>query len=153
VPLLFEAGTLPAEASIRCPGNGDSMSCQVSLAALRAMTDGEFTLRAPSLSMCYAYSLGYRDAEGTYHAPGPAPNGLLSASPIMADRPPAEGVVKNSVNHGGMGQNVLFSDGHVVFLPERTYGDGDDIFLNRDHKVAAGLGATDVVLGFSAARP
>jgi prepilin-type processing-associated H-X9-DG protein len=58
----------------------------------------------------------------------------------------------NSINHGGAGQNVLFADGHVQFLPQRTFGE-DDIFLNRDRKVAAGLDATDIVLGYSAARP
>ena len=47
----------------------------------------------------------------------------------------------------------LFADGHVIFLPQRTYGNGDDIFVNRDGKTAAGVDATDIVLGYSSARP
>ena len=70
----------------------------------------------------------------------------------MADRAPAEDGRTNSANHGGSGQNVLYADGHVIFRVTRTVA-GDDIYLNRDQQVAAGLGATDAVLGASAARP
>jgi prepilin-type processing-associated H-X9-DG protein len=159
VPILADAGTLPASASIRCPGIGSPMSCQFTLASLRTMSDDEFALRSPCLALCYAYSLGYRDETGAYHGPGDIPHGSWSQTPIMADRPPAEGILSNegslsnSMNHGGTGQNVLFADGHVQFLPKRTLGVEDDIFLNRDRKVAAGLDATDIVLGHSAARP
>ena len=58
----------------------------------------------------------------------------------------------NSLNHGGRGQNVLFHDGHVEFCVSRLVG-GDDIYLNRDMKVAAGVGCSDAVLGSSAPRP
>ena len=35
----------------------------------------------------------------------------------------------NSPNHAGRGQNLLFSDGRVIFSPDRRYGlDPDDIF-------------------------
>jgi prepilin-type processing-associated H-X9-DG protein len=153
VPMLSDAGTLPASASIRCPGIGTPLSCQFTMAALRTMSDDEFAMYSPGLSMCYAYSLGYKDEGGGYHGPGDNPKSSWSQMPIMADRPPAEGIFNNSINHGGAGQNVLFADGHVNFLTERTFGAGDDIFLNRDSKVAAGLDATDIVLGYSASRP
>ena len=153
VPMLSDAGTLPASTSIRCPGLGTPLSCTVTLASLRAMSDAEFEKFSPSLSTCYAYSLGYRDQGGVLHGPGDHPQASWSQTPIMADRPPAEGVMLNSINHGGTGQNVLFADGHVKFLPERTLGAGDDIFVNRDGIVAAGLDATDIVLGYSSARP
>ena len=77
-----------------------------------------------------------------------------SGWPIVADRPPVEGEPGNSLNHGGAGQNVLFLDGHVSFVPQRTVGDpDDDIYLNRANQVAAGLDQHDIVLGYSAARP
>ncbi len=152
VPILADAGVLPDQASIRCPGLGSPLACQISLASLRAMGDEDFKKYSPSLSMCYAYSLGYRDGDN-YFAPGNVPSASWSQLPIMADRPPAEGILKNSINHGGAGQNVLYADGHVRFLPERTIGRTDDIFVNSAGRVAAGVDATDVVLGYSSARP
>ena len=101
--------------------------------------------------MCYAYSLGYREGE-TIHGPADGSESVFSQTPIMADRPPAEGIHSNSINHGGTGQNVLFADGHVRFLTGRGLGNDLDIFLNRDNIVAAGLDAADIVLGYSAAR-
>jgi prepilin-type processing-associated H-X9-DG protein len=152
VPILAEAGVLPSSASIRCPAVGAPLSCDYTLAMLRDMNDADFRPRSPCLSMCYAYSLGYRDENGVWHTPGDAKEGDLSQTPVMADRPPSEGIVKNSVNHDGKGQNVLFADGHLEFLEDRKIA-GDDIFLNTDKRVAAGLGARDIVLGYSAARP
>jgi prepilin-type processing-associated H-X9-DG protein len=152
VPILADAGALPEGASIRCPGLGAPLMNHVTLTSLRAMTDEDFSKYAPSLSMCYAYSLGYRDGEH-YHAPGDSAAGSWSQLPLMADRPPAEGIVQNSINHGGKGQNVLYADGHVRFLPRRTIGAADDIFVNGAGQVAAGIDASDVVLGYSSARP
>lgn len=153
VPLLIDAGVLSPDASTRCPGIGEPMGCQFSLATLRGMSADDFTKRAPSLSMAYAYSLGFRDRHGNLHIASEAPSDAWSQLPIMSDRPPAEGVMRNSINHGISGQNVLFADGHVRFLRQRTFGLGDDIFLNRDNQVAAGLDLSDVVLGYSSARP
>lgn len=152
IPILADAGVLTQAASIRCPGLGAPLLPHVTLSSLRTMTDEEFDKYSPSLSMCYAYSLGYRDGDN-YHAPGDSPPASWSQLPLMADRPPAEGILKNSLNHGGAGQNVLYADGHVRFLPERTIGGRDDIFVNAAGRVAAGLDASDVVLGYSSARP
>ncbi|MBM3994790.1 MAG: hypothetical protein FJ303_11650 [Planctomycetes bacterium] len=149
-PMLDDAGMSVTRDG--CPGVGSLQSCSVSLQALRKMTIAEFQEHAARLSMCYAYSLGYRDGAGVYHPPGDCPDAGRSQTPIMADRPPAEGIMQNSVNHGGAGQNVLFADGAVKFLPQRTFGAGDDIFVNRNGIVAAGVDATDIVLGHSAAR-
>jgi prepilin-type processing-associated H-X9-DG protein len=152
VPILAEAGVLPASASIRCPGNGSHLACQLTLADLRAMTDAEFQEHAPHLSLSYAYSLGYRDEAGGYHSAGPNPNLPGSLVPLMGDRVFAEDAGLNSVNHGGSGQNILYSDGHVRFCTARTIA-GDDLYLNIQNEVAAGLGAHDAVLGASSARP
>jgi prepilin-type processing-associated H-X9-DG protein len=151
VPILNEAGTLSDGVSIRCPGLGAPLSCPFTVSTLRKMSDAEFALHSSSLSMCYAYSLGYREGD-TIRGPGAGSQTAFSQTPIMADRPPAEGVHQNSINHGGQGQNVLFADGHVQFVTGRTFGADLDIFLNRDNIVAAGLDAADIVLGYSAAR-
>lgn len=156
VPILNEAGTLSEDASIRCPAVGAPLHCAFTLTGLRAMSDAEFMMHSPSLSMCYAYSLGYRDGD-TIHGPGDGAESTFSQTPIMADRPPGgqvrgNGPRPNSVNHGGEGQNVLFADGHVRFLKARSLGADLDIFLNRDNIAAAGLDAGDIVLGYSAAK-
>jgi len=152
VPILDDAGTLPASASIRCPGIGAPLPCRLKLASLREMSADDFERASPCLSLCYAYSLGYRDEAGIYH-PCDSPQASWSQTPIVADRPPLEGLPGNSMNHGGAGQNVLFADGHVQFLTTRLFGAEDDIFLNRDGKLAAGRDAGDIVLGQSSARP
>jgi len=151
VPVLADAGVLPASFSVRCPEVGSHLGCALTLARVRSMSDEDFQTQAPNLALCYAFALGYRDPGGEYHGPWQFP---ASNWPILADRPPSDGSPGNSVNHGGAGQNVLFLDGHFSFVPQRTLGDpDDDIFLNNDHRVAAGIGARDIVLGCSSARP
>lgn len=152
VPMLSDAGVLPEGTSVGCPGVGSRLVCSLSVASLRAMSDEDFDKHAPTLSLCYAYSLGYRDNTGMQRGPGDVPPGSWSQLPIMADRPPAEGIIRNSINHSKDGQNVLFADGHVAFL-DRRIGGGDDIFLNRENRVGAGLDVNDFVLGYSSARP
>jgi prepilin-type processing-associated H-X9-DG protein len=151
VPVLADAGVLPESFSVRCPGVGPPLGCAVTLASLRNLSDTDFQIEAPNLALCYAFTLGYRDPEGSHLVPWQVSG---SAWPILADRPPSEGSPGNSLNHGGAGQNVLFLDGHARFVPVRTIGDpDDDIFLNRANQVAAGLDVHDIVLGCSAARP
>lgn len=152
VPILNDAGVLPQTASIRCPANGCAIACQMTLAELRAMSDEDFQVHAPQLSLSYAYSLGYRDEAGNYHSPGPHPQLASSLIALMGDRVVAEDPLVNSSNHGGTGQNILYSDGHVRFSPARVVA-GDDLYLNLRNEVAAGLGAGDAVLGASASRP
>jgi hypothetical protein len=123
------------------------------------MNDEEFTRRAPSLSGCYAYSLGYWDERGQIRGICQEPGHVASARlPIMADRPPngvAQGDPGNSPNHGGYGQNVLYSDGHCDYCTKRTVGvtETDDIYLNFDHQVAPGKNRFDAVLASSATPP
>jgi prepilin-type processing-associated H-X9-DG protein len=151
VPVLADAGVLPASFSVRCPEVGPHLRCALSLAQVQNMSEDEFQTQAPNLSLGYAFALGYRDPAGSYHGPWQLP---ASTWPILADRPPSDGTPGNSPNHGGTGQNVLFLDGHFRFVPQRTVGDpDDDIFRNYEQRVAAGIGANDIVLGYSSARP
>jgi prepilin-type processing-associated H-X9-DG protein len=155
VPVLLDDGVVKREnLSVRCPGNGKPRDCPWTVNALKALSDDEFEKEAPGLSCCYAYTLGYRK-DGAIQ--GLSRRNLKFPVPIMSDRPPFREVggsssMDNSPNHGRRGQNVLFTDGHVEFLNGRLFG-GDDIFLNKNDEVGAGVGPEDTVLGISEARP
>lgn len=151
VPMLVSAGSLPENVSVRCPANGPGRPCPFTLEQIKAMTPEEFQKHAASLASCYAYSLGYRDAAG-YHPPTRSGT-KASLYPIMSDRPPYDDGADNSPNHGKKGQNVLFQDGTVKFLNDRSLPFDSDIFKSRSGKVAAGDDEDDAVLGHSASRP
>jgi prepilin-type processing-associated H-X9-DG protein len=155
LPMLVDAGLLdPETASLRCPGNpGNSGSarCSWHLQDLEKMPDKDFKGQAPLLCGCYAYTLGFLTDKGIegYRQDTSPPMPILSDRPRYQEESAAG---ENSPNHGGRGQNVLFTDGHVAFLTSRTVA-GDDIFLNLNQRVAAGLRRQDIVLGVSDARP
>jgi prepilin-type processing-associated H-X9-DG protein len=154
VPILISGGELPPDASVRCPGYGAPVAPTHTLDEVLQMSDEDFNREAVHLGCCYAYSLGYRDAAGQYHGPRFDPDQPSAQLPLMSDSPPLDLRLPNSPNHGGLGQNVLFVDGHVAFCTDRHVGvAGDDIFVNRANQVAAGLDNLDAVLGRSLARP
>lgn len=148
VPVLMEnqGADVP---SIRCPSNGPHRACSWSLQELKALDAEEFNRRASSLAGCYAYTLGYQDQAGNIHG---LRHGEHDHLPLMGDRGPGPGQMGNSPNHRGMGQNVLHAGGNVRFYRERLVN-GDDLYLNHQGKVAAGVNAGDAVLGASADRP
>lgn len=153
VPILRGSkGALKAKPAF-CPGVKDPKPNDLSLDDLRAMDMPTFVTHAPELNPGYAYSLGFNDGKG-YRAPMHAVSGERSLTPLMSDAGPCDGGLGNSANHGGKGQNVLYQDGHVKFMKTRMAGvKGDDIYLNKASKVAAGLDPYDAVLGCSAAKP
>lgn len=153
LPILADAGMLPQQVLPSCPGAGPHTVCNLTLAQLRNLPDDEFALHKSNLIPCYAYCLGFRGPDDRYH---PASLAGLNASqlPLMADAACQDKLFTdgNSANHGGGGQNVLFADGSVRFITDRILA-GDDIFLNRNREVHAGLGFTDNCLGASDSNP
>jgi prepilin-type processing-associated H-X9-DG protein len=154
VPMLASEGELPADASVRCPGCGAPVAPSLTMDRVLTMSDADFERESVRLAYYYAYSLGYRDQGGRYHGPRADPAQSAAQTPLMSDCPPVDLSLSNSPNHGGRGQNVLFADGHVRFCTSREVGvGGDDIFVNRANRVAAGLDPADAVLGRSTASP
>ncbi len=66
---------------------------------------------------------------------------------LVADRPTGDSVSRRSMNHDGIGQNVLFEDGHVAFLretKEKTLG--DLYFVSDRGLVEPGMHSNDAVI-------
>jgi hypothetical protein len=153
VPMLAESGALSPDVNVTCPARGPRPPQYRSVREMEELFEKDraaFHEEARKLAGTYAYTLGYFDGAGQYR-------GLRCDSgdtlPIMADRLEFLSQ-RNSPNHGGDGQNVLYLGGHVIWHTQRTAGiDGDDIFLNWDHRVLAGKAREDTVLGSSDASP
>jgi len=159
VPMLQEAGVLSGQPRLTCSTDARQPP-RVNAADLddiQQRRPGEFHRLAKMIGGGYAYPLGFRDPAG--HLQGLRREPGSDLLPIMADIPPFEPQtlgqpLGNSLNHGGVGQNVLCLGGNVVFTTHRNVGiDGDDIYLNKRNRVAAGINRWDTVLGASAARP
>ena len=152
VPMLRDSGTLTSNVSIACPAQDRQPPEPFSvrdLEELYAKDQPRFHREANRLSGGYAYTLGYHDAAGHH--------GLRCDSgdqlPIVADRLESTNQ-KNSANHGGDGQNVLYLGGNVDWRTNRNAGiNGDDIFVNWDNRVLAGKAREDTVLGSGDASP
>jgi hypothetical protein len=155
VPVLHNAGVLNSNTPLVCPGDqGQPMPAPPSLSDLQALYSSDrraFDTAVQNLAGSYAYTIGYKD--------GNLLQGLRQGSgddlPVLADRLPCNTLDNsNSPNHGGAGQNVLHLGGYSRWRPQRTAGiNGDDIYLNRNKKVAAGLSRDDTVLGCSDSSP
>lgn len=124
----------------------------------RLLKSGEMTaLRKESfeqfrraLENDYAYHRGFQGPGGH---PRPVPASLIGAvTPLLADQPAYDvhGQILrgNSPNHGGGGQNVLYTDGHASWRRNRfLHGDDHDIFLNERGLPAPGIHNRDSCLG------
>jgi hypothetical protein len=98
----------------------------------------------------YGYNMGYTE-NGNLVTPS---NARRSDYALLADAPSDDQPGRRSPNHGGVGQNVLYEDGHAQFLRGQPWPRTiDDPFHNLAGEVAAGLSATDHVLGASGDRP
>jgi hypothetical protein len=98
----------------------------------------------------YSYNMGYTK-NGRYLT---TRNLRRPNFAIMADEPSATLPHFQSLNHGGFGQNMLFEDGHAGYQTScTTKGCRDEIFVNDQNQVAAGVHLDDAVLGASSARP
>ncbi|HVK12112.1 MAG TPA: hypothetical protein VM597_25395, partial [Gemmataceae bacterium] len=99
----------------------------------------------------FAYTLGYREPDGTLRGLERKPH--TEQLPIYADAPlrSASGVIPVNHRHG---QNVLFAGGNVEFRTTFASPNGDDnIFYNQRGRVGAGVSEIDCALGRNDERP
>lgn len=81
-------------------------------------------------------------------------NSRRSHYPIVSDAPSPTNPERLSDNHGNLGQNFLFEDGHVKLIRDLSSPHlPDHPFFNREGEVAAGSNCDDPVLGGSPDRP
>jgi hypothetical protein len=160
VPILAQNGALRPEMSVNCPSQGRLPPANVSLGQLQALyfnQRDQFEQLTWTIGGGYAYALGYREA-GVHHGLR-RDQETMAYIPLLADRPPFDqrtplSLTGNSLNHDGDGQNVLYQDGRIEFRTVRKVGfGGDDIYLNRNQRVEAGVNRFDSVLGASPVRP
>lgn len=164
LPILHGAGVVAEQPPVQCAVHKKKPVPQRrTLDEIRQLTPDEIERYLQEGHDLYAYTLGYHDPLDPQRR---TLNGLRTGFdseliPIAADTPPfvqpAMGVrlPGNSRSHDGVGQNVLRLGGSVDFNTNRHVGgtDKDDIYLNDNGHVAAGLHPQDSVLGASAARP
>ncbi len=149
--ILHDAGVLNDMTLLDCPCNGRCPHIKRELASfdqVDRIRHGNPDLYRRMLCWDYAYNVGYRHASG--HA-GPLEVANASGIPVLADSPDHVdfAVIRagNSPNHGRRGQNVLFGDYSVRWLPTRNAGPQDpDIFLNNDRQPRPGVDRRDSVL-------
>jgi hypothetical protein len=146
VPILLRDGFVTNESSFICPASPSGTKAQPRM---------EYTSAKPPLqsglddlmqwgNKSYGFSLGYvcngvhcgtKDLDRTYFALGSD----------VPSNDPANG--RQSLNHGGTGQNVLFEDGMVRFVTSSwIIPQADDIYTNKYKLVAPGIDIDDSVI-------
>lgn len=151
---LAEAGSLPGHLACARPQSAALGDLIDDVRKLHGKPDKEdlFIQRARELAGNYAYSLGYRDSAG--NLVGLNQKDLDERHPIMADHWLPTCPLPNSPNHGCKGENVLYVGGNVVWHSSPNVGpSNDNIYLNREDKVNAGVDADDAVLGSGDSTP
>jgi len=152
-PMLKEVNLLTDDKRVVCPGS--SLAQQQShriptTDELQAASPEELRHLRATMGGSYGYSLGYM-LDGVYF---PVRNQRRPHFALMADTPVTDGRNRQTLNHDGRGQNVLFEDGHVDFATSSLANPlTGDIFSNDDGAMAAGIHIEDSVIGPSATPP
>jgi len=152
-PVLLGSGLLTDSEQVVCPDSplARQRNFRVpSISEIQMATAEELDRLRRLMGGSYGYCLGYiRD--GTYQ---PTKNLRREHFAVMADAPAVDEPGRQSLNHGRRGQNVLFEDGHVVFLASsKPFDEADDIFANELGAMAAGTHPNDSVIGASTVSP
>jgi hypothetical protein len=150
-PILVDNQYLTETDVLVCPGSrlADNLSLwrvpslkELDQARGRQLVDLQRTMGGS-----YGYTLGYLEND-RYQTPR---NENRAYFALMSDAPSLHLLGRQSENHGGYGQNVLFEDNHVEFIVDCVAY--DRLFVNRDGYAEAGLDSADSVIGHSAAPP
>jgi hypothetical protein len=155
-PILASKQLIQDPAVFHCPaveGSRNVRSRKLHTPTLEEIDKAEGDLLAwmqATMGGDFGYILGY-----THNGELVAPcNSRRPDYVLLSDAPSDKHPGRLSLNHAGRGQNVLYEDGHIKFIP--TFPSPllrDDPFYNLQRRVAAGLNCDDHVLGASSDRP
>ena len=155
-PTLVQGGFLTDAVALQCPGKGKHPNRRAPIPTMdniRKSPQGSkgYEVLTRLAGGDYAYSFGYLHKR-RYHTWTSAREDHV---PLLSDLPPeVPDSSNNSESHGGRGQNTLWSDGSVSWATTHTLtGKDTNIYVNKDGKVAAGIGSEDIVLAPSDSRP
>ena len=151
--MLHDGGQLSEDDldRLNCPCNGQPRkhSTLPDYKTLCRLHETDPERACDAINSDYAYNVGYRHAGLGRVVPIAAVHS--SNVPLLADQPPHRNFrtlqLGNSPNHGGRGQNVLYSDLHVGWHNTRRLGPkDDDMFLNDLGQIGPGVNADDAAL-------
>lgn len=151
-PLLVAGSGLNDTNMFMCPADSNLPGDwrMPSLPELRNAKGPALAMMKNNAGGSYAYPLGYIDG-GKYRTHQHSKRQHFA---ILSDAPNPNMPGRQSSHHGGCGQNVLFDDFHIQYVVGcKIKPCGDDLFVNHQGEVAAGLDADDTVLGSSSATP
>ncbi|MBX9791465.1 MAG: hypothetical protein K2Y37_21300 [Pirellulales bacterium] len=152
-PILHERGFVKNPRVFVCPAAARRHGAIVRIPTLKEVEQASPAALArleETMGGDYRTTLGYIKDE-IYH---PVRNAHREYFAILSDAPGHDGD-RQSPNHGGLGQNVLFDDGHAQFMstcrcrPDGSYVPAtyhDNIFSNDHGDVGFGLHADDSVI-------
>ena len=150
-PVLLQGQYVSEPRRIICPGSPLAQRRDFSpptLDRIQSASGVELVELRAVMGGSYGYGLGYL-ANGVYLD---RRNMRRPQFAVIADAPNLDRPDRQSLNHGGLGQNVLCEDGSVRFVSGSRLG-GDDIFCNDHGEIAAGTHLDDAVIAPSPIPP
>ena len=147
-PILKDAGLLKNDSLLACAGLVDVAPVVIpSVEQVEAAeTETQRSHYRKTMGGHFGYSMGYKDGD-RYQAPRAG----IADVVLLADQP-SNRSDRQSLNHGGDGQNCLFGDGRVMFVSGPAYGE-DLVYENDRGIVGPGTHALDSVIGPSHLSP
>jgi len=146
-PILLEQGYVTDEGSFYCPAAVETNVWRQQGIPSRQMVVDARAEDLHSLQQrmggTYGYSVG--------HQSGGSIQGIRNQQrphfALIADRPHGQSINRRSNNHGGLGQNVLFENGHVAFVREtQSLYHGDRYYVSDRGIVEPGRHRNDSVI-------
>ncbi|MEM7457791.1 MAG: hypothetical protein AAF456_25935 [Planctomycetota bacterium] len=141
-PILKESGLVENDSVFSCPGRVEDQPVFIpSVSEVESAVGPRLIYLHHTMGGHYGYTMGYVDESGL-RAPVNLGRGNLI---LLSDMPSRDLDRRRSGNHEAKGQNLLFEDGRVEFVPGFAWVN-DPIFENDYGVVAPGVNQNDNVI-------